>query len=111
MVHCLRSGAAGRLAPLYNHGGEQCTRERRVAVSDLLNEIHTHGGDEPAVIINPAASPAALVAWAHGQLSALRVMAVAAENQDTEHLAELPGTVATLAEQVEAVLDAALGKL
>lgn len=65
----------------------------------------------PAVVVNPDASPAALLAWARGQLRALRVMAVGCEDQDTEHLAELPEAVATMAEQVEAVLDVLGGKL
>jgi hypothetical protein len=107
----LRSGAAGSLAPLYNDEGVMDEGNTAVAVSGLLNEIDTHSGDAPAVVVNPNASPAALLAWARGQLRALRVMAVGCENQDAEHLAELPEAVSTLTEQVEAVLDVLGGKL
>lgn len=84
---------------------------RNTAVAGLLNETDTRSGDAPAAVVNPDASPAALLAWARGQLRALRVMAVGCEDQDTEHLAELPEAVATMAEQVEAVLDVLGGKL
>jgi hypothetical protein len=84
---------------------------RNTAVAGLLNETDTRSGDAPAVVVNLDASPAALLAWARGQLRALRVMAVGCEDQDTEQLAELPEAVATMAEQVEAVLDVLGGKL
>lgn len=70
-----------------------------------------HEGRSRACIINPNATPGALLAWCVGQLSTPRKFAVGCENQDAEHLAELPEAVATMAEQVEAVLDAAIGKL
>jgi hypothetical protein len=85
--------------------------EGTAAVAGLLNEIETPSGELPAVIVNPDASPAALLGWVAGQLRVLHTMAVGCENQDPEHLAELPEAVATLTEQMEAVLDALAGKL
>jgi len=84
-----------------------------IGVAGQANEQDTHDGDAPAVIVNPDASARTLMAWSLGQVEALRVMLVAAEDVDAGALStgELASGAAALVEQVQAVLRAAVDRL
>lgn len=82
---------------------------RLVAVEGSMN-ISDVGNDAPAaVVVNPAAPPVVLAAWARGQVRLLRTLTGAHAEVNTEDA--FSDAVATSLEQIETVLDSVVDSL
>ena len=75
-------------------------------------DMHSYPGDAPAVIVNPEATPAALLGWAVGQLSQLNLLLEVMGTSQSDRLAipmeDVIGAIRNTTEPVQAALKYAL---
>lgn len=100
-------GAAGKVQADSPERSEGKARAPAAAVTGWASSLGFENHTEPAVIVNPAATPAALLDWAVGQLMQVNVVldaAATSKGPDGMTTGELAGAVLHFSAQAQAVL-------